>query len=151
MIFLWRRPAFFFFTTVQHCNSVRSAYSGKDANAWHDEYYGPFVSASNTPHIVWKRQATLAGLVGGEGGQFPLLSSPGTPSVIYMGRCCQTVTKQMTVSGTNRQAFVSVAECYDLRTGQIYYDIPTADGGITPTWIGYWEPNVAGATASVPG
>jgi len=30
-----------------------------------------------------------------------------------------------------------VAECYDLRTGEIYYDIPTADGGVTPSVIAY--------------
>ena len=120
-------------------------------NAWNDEYYGPFITAPDTPHILWKRQGALAGLIGGEAGQFPVLSSPGTPSVIYMGRCYQTVTKLMTVSGTNKQAFVSVAECYDLRTGQIYYDIPTADGGVTPSYIAYWSPNIAGATGTVPG
>lgn len=121
------------------------------ANAWKDEYYGPYITAPNTPHIVWKEQRTLAGLIGGEAGQFPTLSSPGTPSVIYQGRCYQTLTKLMTVSGTNRQAFVSVASCYDLRTGKVYYDIPTADGGVTPSYIAYWEPNVAGITSTVPG
>lgn len=120
-------------------------------NAWNDEYYGPFITAPNTPHILWKRQGALAGLIGGDAGQYPVLSSPGTPSVIYMGRCYQTVTKLFTVSSTNRQSFVSVAECYDLRTGQIYYDIPTADGGVTPSYIAYWSPNVAGATGTVPG
>jgi len=57
----------------------------------------------------------------------------------------------MTVAATGKQAFVSVAECYDLRTGQIYYDIPTADGGVTPTYIAYWEPSTRDAASVVPG
>jgi hypothetical protein len=124
------------------------------ANAWKDEYYGPYITAPSTPHIVWKRQGTVGGLIGGEAYQYPVsagFGGVGTPSLIYLGRCYQTVTKQMTVSGTNRQAFVSVAECYDLRTGQIYYDIPTADGGVTPTYISYWSPSTAGASSVVPG
>ena len=123
-------------------------------NAWKDEYYGPFVTAPDTPHIVWKRQGTVGGLIGGEAGQYPVsagFGGVGTPSVIYLGRCYQTVTKQMTVAGTGKQAFVSVAECYDLRTGQIYYDIPTADGGVTPSYIAYWTPTTAGASSVVPG
>jgi PQQ-like domain len=113
------------------------------AEAWSDNYYGPFITAPNTPHIVWKRQGAVAGIIGGEAGQYSALGSAGTPSVIYMGRCYQTVTKVMTVQNlsstpsTLRQQPTSVAECYDLRTGQIYYDIPVADGGITPTRINY--------------
>jgi hypothetical protein len=119
------------------------------ANSWSDRYYGPFVTAPNTAHIVWKRQGALAGIIGGETGVYATQAFIGTPSVIYMGRCYQTVTKIMTVliNGTYRQQPTSVAECYDLRTGQIYYDIPTADGGITPTHISYWK----GVDLAVPG
>jgi hypothetical protein len=118
-------------------------------NAWHDNYYGPYIPAVNTPHIVWKRLGALAGIIGGETGQYTTQSSPGTPSVIYMGRAYQTVTKVMSVliNGTYRQQPTSVAECYDLRTGQIYYDIPLADGGITPTHIHYINPSAS----TVPG
>ena len=119
------------------------------ANSWDDEYYGPFVTAPNTAHIVWKRQGALAGIIGGETGNYATQSSPGTPSVIYMGRCYQTVTKVMTVliNGTYRQQPTSVAQCYDLRTGEIYYEIPIAHGGITPTHISYWK----GVDTAVPG
>ncbi len=121
------------------------------ANAWKDEYYGPFVTAPNSPHIVWKVQRGMGGLIGGEAYQYPSSGSGGTPSLIYEGRCYQTITKVMAQAGTGKTAAVSVAECYDLRTGQVYYDIPTADGGITPTYLAYWYPNVAGAAGTVPG
>jgi len=121
------------------------------ANAWKDEYYGPFITAPNTPHIVWKIQRGMGGLIGGEAYQYPSSGSGGTPSLIYEGRCYQTVTKVMAQAGTGKTAAISVAECYDLRTGQVYYDIPTADGGVTPTYLAYWYPNAAGATGTVPG
>ena len=103
------------------------------ANAWHDRYYGPFVTAPNTPHIVWKSQEAIAGIIGGETGNFATLSGPGTPSVIYQGRCYQTITLQIDNVPT------SCAVCYDLRTGQQYYAIPVAKGGITPTHISYFR------------
>ena len=68
---------------------------GVTGNAWHDNYYGPFIPAVNTPHIVWKRVGAMSGIIGGETGQYSMLSSPGTPNVIYMGRCYQTVTKSL--------------------------------------------------------
>lgn len=123
--------------------------AGVTGNAWHDEYYGPYIPAVNTPHIVWEKVGAIAGIIGGETGQSATLSSPGTPGVIYMGRAYQTVTKMTTqlINGTYRQIPASVAECYDLRTGEIYYDIPVADGGVTPAHIAYW----ATVDTAVPG
>jgi hypothetical protein len=114
---------------------------GVTGNAWHDNYYGPFIPAVNTPHIVWKSVNAMSGIIGGETGQYSMLTGPGTPSVIYMGRCYQTVTKMTSqlINGTYRQIPALVATCYDLRTGQTYYDIPINDGGITPTHIAYWR------------
>lgn len=138
----WTRP-------IQPNNREWAAISGNypwsqmigGAVAWRDEYYGPFITAPNTPHILWKRQGALAGIIGGEAGQYSASGNAGTPSVIYMGRCYQTVTKVMPtlLNGTYRQLPVSVAECYDLRTGEIYYDIPVADGGVTPNKIAYYK------------
>jgi len=101
------------------------------ANAWNDNWYGPFITAPNTPHIVWKQQGALAGIIGGETGQYSASGSAGTPSVIYMGRCYQTMT--VLLNGVPTSSAVS----YDLRTGEQYYAIPTAQGGITPTLINY--------------
>lgn len=126
-----------------------SSYAGFPQSATSNNYYGPFITAPKTAHIVWKQQGALAGIIGGETGNYATLSSPPTPSVIYMGRCYATVTKVMQVflNGTYRQQPTTCAECYDLRTGEIYYDIPIADGGITPTHIAYWR----GVDTAVPG
>jgi hypothetical protein len=105
--------------------------SGVTSLAWNDNYYGPFVPAVTTPHIVWSRTQNLAGIIGGEAGQATLLSSPGTPNVIYMGRCYQTRYEVINGKPTN------CAVCYDLRTGQVYYAIPIAEGGVTPRHISY--------------
>ena len=109
--------------------------------SWRDEYYGPYITAPNTPHIVWKKQGALAGIIGGETGNYATLSNPGAPSVIYMGRCYQTMTVPINGMPT------SSAVCFDLRTGEQYYAIPTASGGITPTHIAYWS----GVDTAVPG
>jgi hypothetical protein len=90
--------------------------------------FTPWVQAPNTAHILWKRQGAVAGLIGGPATQYGTTSNPGFPSLIYSGRAYQTVTK---ANGT------SVAQCYDLRTGEIYYEIP---GGITPNLIAYVNP-----------
>jgi hypothetical protein len=111
-------------------------------NAWHDNWYGPFVPAVTTPHIVWKRTANVAGLIGGEGGAYSALSSPGTPSVIYMGRAYQT--RYETINGVP----TNCAVCYDLRTGELIYAIPVSQGGVTPAHITYVYP---GGSNVVPG
>ncbi|MGD6809865.1 MAG: PQQ-binding-like beta-propeller repeat protein [Candidatus Bathyarchaeia archaeon] len=115
---------------------------GVTTNAWHDNYYGPYIPAVNTPHIVWKKVGTIAGLIGGEAGQYSVLSSPGTPNVIYMGRAYQT--RYETINGVP----TNCAVCYDLRTGEVYYAIPLSDGGVTPTHISYFAP---GLSTVVPG
>jgi outer membrane protein assembly factor BamB len=122
-------------------------WSGDDSfpeSATSSSYYGPFITGPNTAHILWKRQGQLAGIIGGETGQYSTLSSPSGsgitsgPSVIYMGRCYATYTKP---------GVGSVAGCFDLRTGEIYYEIPTGEGGVTPTHIAYWK----GTGEAVPG
>jgi hypothetical protein len=80
----------------------------------------------------------VAGIWGGEGGVYAEIGSVPTPSVIFMGRCFSTYYK----AGVG-----NVAGCYDLRDGEIYYEIPIAEGGVTPTRIA-WSQNVQG---SVPG
>ena len=98
-----------------------TGYVGYDYPNWDTLYPGttkqeqptadftPWVQAPNTAHVVWKRLGAVAGLIGGPAGQFGTTSNPGYPSVIYSGRCYQTITK---ANGT------SVAQCYDLRTGE---------------------------------
>ena len=124
--------------------------------------FHPWIQAPNSAHIIWKRQSMILGIIGGQAGQSGPISGagppiPSTPGLIYAGRCYQTVTKLTTqlVNGTYRQLPGSVAQCYDLRTGEIYYEIPTADGGVTPSIISYapayatisGKPAVPGGTA----
>ena len=131
------------------------AYQSFPQSATTSNYYGPFIPAVNTPHILWSQVSQMSGIIGGEVGNQANVVGPSssgtanTPSTIYMGRCYTTVTKVMSmlVNGTYRQTPQSVAECYDLQTGKIYYDIPVADGGITPNHIAYW----AGVDTAVPG
>jgi hypothetical protein len=113
--------------------------------SWDDEWYGPFVTAPNTPHIVWKRQGAVSGIIGGEAGTYSALNNPGTPDVIYMGRAYDTRYENINGVPTN------CAVCYNLQTGELYYAIPVNDGGVTPTYINYVSPEAASATGTVPG
>jgi hypothetical protein len=98
--------------------------------------YTAYVQAPNTCHVVWRIQGNLAGLLGGEEYQYSLSAGSGTPSIIYSGRCYQTVSKSImqTINGTQQSWPTSVWECYDLRTGQVYWDIT---GVTAPTFISY--------------
>jgi outer membrane protein assembly factor BamB len=109
-----------------------------DARDW----FGPFVTAPNTSHVAWKRQGAIGGLIGGETGQYSLTPSVGNPGVIYAGRGYQTYDKP---------GVGSVAACYDIRTGQVYYEIPVSQGGTTPYIISYVEgtPSVLGGIPSL--
>jgi hypothetical protein len=118
---------------------------GQGQLSTHDEYYGPFIPAVHTPHIVWETTGPVAGIIGGETGNYAQSGSPGVPSLIFMGRAYQTVTKSF-----NGLAAQSFAESYDIQTGKIYYDVLTiASGGtgVTPTNINYYLPTVS----AVPG
>jgi hypothetical protein len=106
---------------------------GQNQLSWHDEYYGPYIPAVSTPHIIWEKVAAIAGIIGGETGSYSQSGNPGSPSVIFMGRAYQTVSKS--ISG---QPVQSYAECYNLQTGEIFYDVPTSAGGTTPTNIAYY-------------
>jgi hypothetical protein len=96
--------------------------------------FAPWVQGPNTGHILWKRQDAIAGLIGGMAGIYGRTGYASSPNLIYAGRCYDTMT--IPVNGVP----TSCAVCYDLRTGEQYYAIPTADGGVTPSYIGYIAP-----------
>jgi hypothetical protein len=98
--------------------------------------YTAYVQAPNTAHVVWRRQGNIGGLIGGYAYQYSSYSGGGTPSIIYAGRCYQTLTKQVPtyVNGSLILWPTTVWECYDLRTGQVYWDI---QGVTAPTNILY--------------
>ena len=93
--------------------------------------FTPYVQAPNTAHIVWKRQDDISGLIGGPLGQISLYSGAGTPNIVYAGRCYQTLTK--IINGTP----TSVWQCYDLRTGKVYWE--RTDVTQIPTMLSYRE------------
>ncbi len=100
----------------------------------------PFVTGPNSAHVLRaNHNLATGGINGGPAGITSQLADDGYPSVVYHGRCYKTVTKVMPdlVNGTYRSVPQSVAECFDLRTGEVYYDIPIDDGGVTPTMIVY--------------
>ncbi len=76
----------------------------------------PYVQAPETAHVVWQKQTSDAGLIGGTQGIKSLINQFGgsTPLAIYNGRAYQEVT----VGPDN------FLECYDLRTADVYWQIP---------------------------
>ncbi len=90
----------------------------EDTNRYMNNYqYTPYVQAPNTAHVVWRRSGGIAGITGGTMGTQSVSSgSAGSPTIVYSGRCYQTVTTF--VEGARK----SMWRCYDLRTGQIYWD-----------------------------
>ncbi|TRO51282.1 hypothetical protein E2P63_05045, partial [Candidatus Bathyarchaeota archaeon] len=116
-----------------------------DTNAYASNYkFIPWVQAPNTAHIAWRRAVNIGGLIGGSMYHSSLggMSLGGSaPSVIYSGRCYQSVTKP---GGDN------VLQCYDLRTGEVYWEIspnpiPMTMGFFGPSpgalYLTYEEPN----------
>jgi hypothetical protein len=111
---------------------------------WNDRYrFTPYVQGPNTAHIAWKRVENLGGVMqfGTDQKPFTLTTAVGIPSIIYIGRCYQGLTKT-TLDGVA----TTVLQCYDIRTGQIYWerkDVPA------PTVIEYDKgtPETAGGEA----
>jgi len=95
----------------------------------------PYVQAPDTAHVVWDRQGALSGLIGSDQGDVSLENGGGNPMLVYDGRAYQTLTTVF--NGVSQQIW----ECYDLRTGQIYWQQPV------PT---YTTQTVFGPTAVPP-
>jgi hypothetical protein len=135
----------------------------EETNIYRSNYkFTPYVTGPSTAHIVWRRQGALSGIFGGaygvssafldySGGSFGGGSAGpsvgGNPSLVYNGRCYATVTKtaQVLINGTYCDQPTKVWQCYDIRTGEIYWEqtgIPNP-----PTIISYQSnsPAVPGA------
>ena len=155
-------------------NWPATGYNGMDMPLWDEMYPGcnpywtyqsygmssrliPWVEAPNSCHILWKRKDNIAGLIGGQAGRYGHSGEPGAPSLIYAGRVYDSYTKP----GTGTTA-VTYFRCYDLRTGEVYWEYPceTVSGGgfffggrvgLVPNLIEYNAPTqseVSGAEAA---
>jgi len=108
----------------------------------------PYVQGPNTAHIMWKKEYTIGGLLGGEGRMvtdvLPLINGYGYPTIIYSGRCYETYSKPGV--GTSAPTYW---RCYDLRTGELFWDRQLAEGEQIPTFVEYAAQGteVPGATA----
>jgi len=103
----------------------------------------PYCEAPNTAHIAWYRQVVAGGIVGSNYPTMPIRSYgsgestyAGWPDIIWFGRCYQSMTKVF--DGVTQ----SVWECYDLRTGEVYWDKPNVS--VVPDNIEY-----AGSSATL--
>jgi len=128
-----------------------------------DYNFVPWVQAPNTAHVVWKRQESLKGIIGGDLGQMSHYDAsgfyPNIPDIVYEGRGYQDYEK--IVDGETKFMWQS----FDIRTGEIYWERPlptTISYGyfgpstvaIKPTYISYTERDseaVSGETAHLRG
>jgi hypothetical protein len=145
-----------------HVEGWDEMYPGQTPS-WYVSYlndrFTPWVEAPDSCHILWKRQDTIAGIIGGQAGYYGLTSSPPSPSLIYEGRVYDSYTKAGLGSSTSAS---TMFRCYDLRTGEVYWEYPcetTSSGGfffggtsgLIPNLIEYNAPTqseVAGAEAA---
>ncbi len=100
-----------------------------NTNAYASNYkFTPYVQGPETAHVVWSREGSLGGISGGQYGIRSVgpgeSAYSGTPNIIFQGRGYQTISKPMTevINGSTIQETVSVWQCYDIRTGQIYWE-----------------------------
>ncbi len=115
----------------------------EDTNAYASNYrFTPYVQGPETSHVVWKRLGALSGLIGGDMGPTLVGSGEGTyagtPSIVFNGRCYQSVTK---AGGQD------VLQCYDIRTGEVYWEIPNPIPG-SQGWFGYSPGTLTGISVS---
>ncbi len=126
-----------------------SQYYPENTNKYASNYeFTPYVEAPESAHVVWKKQFAIAGILGGDYGQRITdtnifgMGNGFTPSIIYAGRGYQTVTKAY--DGKVQMVW----QCYDIRTGEIYWEIlpetytsvsffGTSTASITPSYIEY--------------
>jgi hypothetical protein len=109
--------------------------------SWSADYcFYPWVQGPNSAHVAWTRQSEVGGLIGGTAGTFGYFSGANGPNVVFMGRAYDTYDKP---------GVGSVAACYSIQTGEIYYEIPVAEGGVTPQYVAYDFPGITSAIGAV--
>jgi hypothetical protein len=110
------------------------------------QYFTPWVLAPNSAHVVWKELAKMGGMLGADQGTRTQDASitdntnSGTyPDVIQAGRAYQAYTKP----GSGKTG-VTYWKCYDIRTGELYWERPLETGESAPTIIEYGYAGIGG-------
>ncbi len=113
-----------------------------NGRVWYPSNYRltPYVQGPSTAHVVWRRQGAIGGLQGIDQGYYSYTAGGGNPNIIFQGRAYQTYTAppQLTnINGTwaanGNVAGITMWVCYDLRTGQVFWQRPLAAGETAPT------------------
>jgi outer membrane protein assembly factor BamB len=128
-----------------------------NTNAYMSNYrFAPYVQAPGSAHILWKQQGAIGGLIGGKSGQLSFTGAGVIPTIIFAGRCYASVSvppDPVYINGTwqypSAVSAVTKWRCFDLRTGDIYWERPVASGETLPTILTYEPggPEVPGAEA----
>jgi len=110
------------------------------------QYFTPWTQGPNSAHVVWKNLEELGGLLGADLGLRTVDSSMtdntntgSYPHMTYVGRAYQSYAKP----GSGQTA-VSYWKCYDLRTGELYWERPLEAGETAPNIIEYGLAGVGG-------
>jgi hypothetical protein len=110
---------------------------------WSSNYdFHPWIIAPDSAHIVWRRQAMLGGLTGGQAGYYGETTSAGTvrpsaPFLIYAGRAYDSYTDPATDEARWR--------CTDIRNGEVYWEKPIP----TSTTIRYGRESISYNTPNI--
>jgi len=109
-----------------------------NTNPTYNDAYGfvPWVTGPESAHIVWKRQYTFGGLLGGDQGLTSYLTGSGAvrePQIILAGRGYHSYTKV----SENNPASQTYWQCYDIRTGEVFWERPLYAGETAPNLIEY--------------
>ncbi len=115
----------------------------ENTNPYASNYkFTPYVQGPETSHVVWKRLGALSGIIGGDFGPTLVGSGEGNyagnPNIIFQGRCYQSVT-----AGGGKD----VLQCYDLRTGEVYWQIDNPLPG-SASIFGYATGSLTGISVS---
>jgi hypothetical protein len=123
-----------------------------NTNVYSSNYkFIPYVTGPTSAHVVWRQLGALDGIFGGLiDGAYTTAQAPdvdfagnaftfgytgpgngGNPSIAFAGRLYNSITKPF--DGVTQ----SVWECSDIRTGQVYWDLPNIAN--KPTYISYAE------------
>ncbi len=99
--------------------------------------FTPWVEGPDSGHIVWKRMDQMGGIIGGSQAiGSDVYWDPvwlDRPTVILQGRCYETVTRP-SQDGPEGQTYW---QCYDIRTGELFWERPLYPGESEPTLIEY--------------